>query len=143
MHLREPGATHKEDFSSGTAAALAGGITMVCAMPNTSPAIIDPCSLAVAQKVTSDLLNYKMEHSGQSCVFIDQFYFNGLVQLAKAGCRCDYALFVGASSDNATLLPSIASSTAGLKMYLNDTFSTLKMDNVSVWMEVKCIFLYI
>ncbi|TRY86955.1 hypothetical protein DNTS_000646 [Danionella cerebrum] len=28
VHLREPGATHKEDFSSGTAAALAGGITM-------------------------------------------------------------------------------------------------------------------
>ncbi len=29
VHLREPGATHKEDFSSGTAAALAGGITLV------------------------------------------------------------------------------------------------------------------
>uniref|UniRef100_A0A9J7ZDJ3 Multifunctional protein CAD n=1 Tax=Cyprinus carpio carpio TaxID=630221 RepID=A0A9J7ZDJ3_CYPCA len=105
VHLREPGATHKEDFSSGTAAALAGGITMVCAMPNTNPAIIDPSSFAMAQK------------------------------LAKAGCRCDYALFVGASSDNATLLPFIASSTAGLKMYLNDTYSTLKMDNVSLWME--------
>ncbi|XP_016121700.1 CAD protein-like, partial [Sinocyclocheilus grahami] len=105
VHLREPGATHKEDFSSGTAAALAGGITMVCAMPNTNPAIIDPSSFAMAQK------------------------------LAKAGCRCDYALFVGASSDNATVLPSIASSTAGLKMYLNDTYSTLKMDNVSLWME--------
>ncbi|XP_051510953.1 CAD protein-like [Myxocyprinus asiaticus] len=105
VHLREPGATHKEDFSSGTAAALAGGITLVCAMPNTNPAIIDPTSFAMAQK------------------------------LAKAGCRCDYALFVGASSENATLLPSIASSTAGLKMYLNETFSTLKMDNVSQWME--------
>ncbi|XP_016393004.1 multifunctional protein CAD isoform X2 [Sinocyclocheilus rhinocerous] len=105
VHLREPGATHKEDFSSGTAAALAGGITMVCAMPNTNPAIIDPSSFAMAQK------------------------------LAKAGCRCDYALFVGASSDNATVLPSIASTTAGLKMYLNDTYSTLKMDNVSLWME--------
>jgi dihydroorotase-like cyclic amidohydrolase len=30
------GQTHKEDFSTGTAAALAGGITLVCAMPNTS-----------------------------------------------------------------------------------------------------------
>uniref|UniRef100_A0A8C1N021 Carbamoyl-phosphate synthetase 2, aspartate transcarbamylase, and dihydroorotase n=1 Tax=Cyprinus carpio TaxID=7962 RepID=A0A8C1N021_CYPCA len=43
----------KLDFSSGTAAALAGGITMVCAMPNTNPAIIDPSSFAMAQKVTS------------------------------------------------------------------------------------------
>lgn len=51
VHLREPGATHKEDFSSGTAAALAGGVTMVCAMPNTSPAITDPGSLALFQKV--------------------------------------------------------------------------------------------
>ncbi|KAI5627787.1 CAD protein [Silurus asotus] len=105
VHLREPGATHKEDFSSGTAAALAGGITMVCAMPNTNPAVIDPSSLALVQK------------------------------LAKAGCRCDYALFAGAVSDNATILPSIANATAGLKMYLNDTYSTLKMDNVSLWME--------
>jgi len=27
VHLREPGASNKEDFSTGTAAALAGGIT--------------------------------------------------------------------------------------------------------------------
>ena len=27
----------KEDFASGTAAALAGGVTLVCAMPNTNP----------------------------------------------------------------------------------------------------------
>lgn len=57
-------------------------------------------------------------------------------QLAKAGCRCDYALYVGAASDNASVLPAIASKAAGLKMYLNDTYSTLKMDNVSLWMEV-------
>lgn len=57
-------------------------------------------------------------------------------QLAKAGCRCDYALYVGAASDNAAILPAVSSQTAGLKMYLNDTYSTLKMDNVSLWMEV-------
>lgn len=51
VHLREPGGTHKEDFASGTAAALAGGVTMVCAMPNTSPAITDATSFALAQKV--------------------------------------------------------------------------------------------
>lgn len=58
-------------------------------------------------------------------------------QLAKAGCRCDYALYLGAASDNAAVLPSIASQAVGLKMYLNDTYSTLKMDNVSLWMEVR------
>lgn len=39
VHLRDPGQTHKEDIITGTAAALAGGITGVACMPNTSPAI--------------------------------------------------------------------------------------------------------
>jgi len=34
VHLREPGQTHKEDWDSGTSAALAGGVTMLLAMPN-------------------------------------------------------------------------------------------------------------
>jgi carbamoyl-phosphate synthase/aspartate carbamoyltransferase/dihydroorotase len=55
--MREPGANYKEDFSSGTAAALAGGITMVLAMPNTNPAVIDKASFQVAQQVTEDLRN--------------------------------------------------------------------------------------
>lgn len=38
-HLREPGQTHKEDIESGSAAALAGGYTAVCCMPNTVPPI--------------------------------------------------------------------------------------------------------
>lgn len=36
-HLREPGDTHKEDLTSGLAAAAAGGFVAVCAMPNTRP----------------------------------------------------------------------------------------------------------
>ena len=39
VHLREPGAEHKEDLTSGTRAALAGGFTTVLAMPNTKPAL--------------------------------------------------------------------------------------------------------
>ncbi len=38
-HLREPGQTHKEDIGSGAAAAIAGGYTTVCCMPNTKPPI--------------------------------------------------------------------------------------------------------
>ena len=33
VHLREPGATHKEDFETGTRAAIAGGFTTVLDMP--------------------------------------------------------------------------------------------------------------
>ncbi|HYU98460.1 MAG TPA: dihydroorotase [Pyrinomonadaceae bacterium] len=36
-HLREPGAEYKETIASGAAAAVAGGWSSVCAMPNTDP----------------------------------------------------------------------------------------------------------
>lgn len=37
VHLREPGEEWKETIASGTAAAVAGGFTSVCCMPNTVP----------------------------------------------------------------------------------------------------------
>jgi len=37
VHLREPGFEHKETIASGCRAAVAGGFTAVCAMPNTQP----------------------------------------------------------------------------------------------------------
>ncbi len=42
VHLREPGQVHKEDIESGTRAAVAGGFSTVCCMPNTSPALDSP-----------------------------------------------------------------------------------------------------
>ena len=36
-HLREPGFSYKETVKSGTAAAAAGGCTVICSMPNLSP----------------------------------------------------------------------------------------------------------
>lgn len=38
-HFRDPGQTHKEDIFTGASAALAGGYTTVCCMPNTKPPI--------------------------------------------------------------------------------------------------------
>ncbi|KAK2562270.1 CAD protein [Acropora cervicornis] len=105
VHMREPGATHKEDFSSGTAAALAGGVTMVLAMPNTNPAIVNESSFNLARK------------------------------LASAGARCDYGLYVGASSENYSTVKDLAHLAAGLKMYLNETFTTLRLDEMSTWMK--------
>ena len=37
VHLREPGQEYKETIATGAAAAVAGGWTSVCAMPNTDP----------------------------------------------------------------------------------------------------------
>lgn len=104
-HVREPGATYKEDFASCTSAALAGGVTMICAMPNTNPSV-----------------------TGRDT-------FNLALNCAKNGARCDYALFVGATSDNFNTVCGMASQVAGLKMYLNDTFSTLKLTDMTIWQK--------
>ncbi|MCL2095805.1 MAG: dihydroorotase [Oscillospiraceae bacterium] len=41
-HLRDPGFTYKEDIESGTRAAVRGGVTTLCCMPNTNPCIDSP-----------------------------------------------------------------------------------------------------
>nr|UPQ64783.1 CAD protein [Plectrocnemia conspersa] len=105
VHVREPGGEHKEDYSSATAAALAGGVTMICAMPNTNPALVDEESLQTVQ------------------------------ELASVGARCDYALFAGASADNFNTVCDLAPKTVALKMYLNDTFSNLKLNNMETWQK--------
>lgn len=46
VHLREPGFEGKEDIESGSRAAVAGGVTQVCCMPNTDPV----CDNAVVVK---------------------------------------------------------------------------------------------
>ncbi len=45
VHFREPGREDKETLQSGSQAALAGGFTRVCAMPNTDPPIDSPESV--------------------------------------------------------------------------------------------------
>ncbi len=39
VHLRDPGLTHKETLKTGGMAAARGGVTTMCAMPNTKPVI--------------------------------------------------------------------------------------------------------
>lgn len=102
-HLREPGGNHKEDYNTGTAAALAGGVTMVLTMPNTNPSVTDKTAFTLVS------------------------------DLARASARCDYAIYVGASSDNFGKITELAPHAAALKMYLNDTFSNLKLTDMTVW----------
>jgi dihydroorotase len=49
VHLREPGQSAKETIASGTRAAARGGFTSVVCMPNTSPAIDNPGTVALIQ----------------------------------------------------------------------------------------------
>ena len=100
-HLRVPGGEHKEDFATGTAAALAGGITTILAMPNTSPPLIDPAVIAATR------------------------------QTAAATIRCDVGLYAGASPEAIDRLPQLAEGTVGLKIYLNDTFGPLRVEDLT------------
>lgn len=52
-HFRDPGFTDKEDFTTGTQAAAAGGVTTVLDMPNVKPPTID------AERLTAHLANAK------------------------------------------------------------------------------------
>ena len=45
VHLRDQQLAYKEDFSTGTAAAAAGGVTLVVDMPNNKPVTMDSSSL--------------------------------------------------------------------------------------------------
>lgn len=47
VHLREPGQTAKETIATGTTAAARGGFTSIVCMPNTSPAVDNPGTVAL------------------------------------------------------------------------------------------------
>ena len=104
VHVREPGQTHKEDWDTVTQSALAGGVTMILAMPNTKPPIFDASTLDLA------------------------------LASAISKARCDYAQFVGAGPDNAKMIAHLAPRAAGLKMYLDSTFGELRLDDMTLWM---------
>ena len=59
------------------------------------------------------------------------------MQCARAGARCDYGLYLGASETNASTLPLLSPQSLALKMYLNTTFSTLQLPSMETWMKVN------
>jgi dihydroorotase len=101
VHLREPGGEQKEDMASGSAAALAGGITMLLDMPNTYPPVVDAESLARKQR------------------------------LAAQKARCDIGFFVGATESNAATAAGLAHQAAGLKVYLDQTYGPLRISSLA------------
>jgi len=56
VHFREPGQEYKETLKSGSEAAIAGGFTTVCCMPNTEPAIDTQESVRFIRQRQEELL---------------------------------------------------------------------------------------
>ena len=61
VHLREPGREEDETIASGTAAALAGGVTSVACMPNTEPALDN--------QAAAEFVYLQAERAGNANVF--------------------------------------------------------------------------
>ena len=55
-HLREPGREDEETIISGSHAAMAGGFTAVCCMPNTNPALHHRSQIEFVKKQSRELL---------------------------------------------------------------------------------------
>ena len=91
VHLRDPGQTDKEDFLTGTSAALAGGFTTILDMPNNTTAI-----------TTEDLLKEKMSIASKKIVG-------------------DIGFFFGSLGQNLDEFEKVKDLVFGLKLYLNIT----------------------
>jgi dihydroorotase-like cyclic amidohydrolase len=101
VHLRDPGATHKEDLSTGTAAALAGGVVAVLDMPNNTPPTVN------GQRLTEK------------------------AQIASEKAHCDFGFYLGATEDNAGHGAHLSHRVAGLKIYMGQTYGPLKMTDLA------------
>lgn len=119
VHLREPGATQKEDFTTGTKAAIAGGYTLVLDMPNNPIPTISP--QALQEKIN----------------------------LAKGKIYCDVGFHFGASPKSIQYFSQVADKVFGLKVYMNQTTGDLLMEDdkaleaiFSAWQKDKTIMVH-
>ena len=110
VHFREPGLTHKADMQTESRAAVAGGVTTVFDMPNTSPATISAEALA------------------------------GKMQLAKGRSLAKIGFHIGASNSNADQICSIvkdgdlatglkASDIPGVKVFMGSSTGNMLVDD--------------
>lgn len=85
VHLRDPGLTYKEDIITGAKAAAKGGVTTICAMPNTKP-VVD--SVETLKYVYDKALEGALVHVKQLSSITKDMAGNELVDMAamkKAG----------------------------------------------------------
>ncbi|MBI3440197.1 MAG: dihydroorotase [Proteobacteria bacterium] len=97
VHFREPGLTHKEDISTGTLSAIAGGVTTIFEMPNTDPLTI-----------TLDTLHDKLHR-------------------AQGRAWCDYAFFIGGCVENAADIDALEMlpGCCGIKIFMGSSTGAL------------------
>ena len=117
VHLRDPGLTHKEDLGTGTAAAVAAGVTTVCDMPNTRPPVLG----------------------------IDEL--RAKAARARAVAHCDVRFFVALGRDNVDAIARCVDepSFVGVKVFLGATTGDLLSDDGTLRRALDalpCLFVF-
>ena len=97
VHFRDPGFTHKEDFSTGSQAAAFGGISCVFDMPNTQP-----------QTTSRQTLKEK-------------------TQIASEKSYVDFGLYAAVSDENIGRLAEISPFCSGFKIFLGGSTHSLQL----------------
>lgn len=90
VHFREPGLTHKEDFETGSRAAIRGGVTTVLEMPNTLP----PVETAAVLRDKAELLARRALVDYGLISVITERNVGRIEELASAGTMA-YKIFLG------------------------------------------------
>ena len=118
-HLREPGATQKEDFETGTKAAIAGGYTLILDMPNNP-----------IPTISKEALDQK-------------------ISLAKGRIYSDVGFHFGATPGNFSEFQKVKDKVFALKIYMNHTTGDLLMEDKSAletvfknWIHGKVIMVH-
>lgn len=101
VHLREPGAEHKEDLETGGRAAVMGGVTGVFEMPNTNP-------LTTSAETLEDK-----------------------IRRATNRMQCDFAFYMGGTRENAFMLGDLEMlpGCAGVKVFMGSSTGSLLVDD--------------
>lgn len=105
VHFREPGASSKEDWVTGSSAAASGGITTVLDMPNTQP-----------PTTTIERLNEKRD-------------------IVAPKSHIDYGFHFGATTDNLDELMKLVKNVASVKFYMSTTTGSLMINNDEIIFE--------
>ncbi len=105
VHFRTPGQEYKEDWITGASAALAGGVTTVCDMPNNVPSI-----------TTSELLATKKE------------LITGV--LTKHNLKIHPYFYFGATNTNFEEIKKVQDEIIGIKVFLGSSTGNLLVDDL-------------
>lgn len=107
VHFRDPGVTHKEDFSTGSTAAVCGGITTVIDMPNQIPPTENAEQVGVKKRI------------------------------GESKSLCDFAVLGVVHQTNADdILPMAKSGAIGYKIFFGETIGNLPFPDDGMCIEV-------